>query len=154
MFASTGKTRQVIVAGIISVMIFTAGCTPHPTEPSPTPTQTTSSSGAQLPGERDGVVGATALPEDIPDAPDIRASTHISSCTATDDGWEAEGTVRNPTDTNASYAVAVFFNTTTATVIGSGQATVDVPAGAERPWQVQAVFTAPEETLCALRGAG
>lgn len=148
-----GVTAVGLTAVILGAAFLTVGCTPAPVRPDPSPSASVDA-GVQLPGEKAGVVGETALPTDIPDSPEARASTQITSCTATDDGWAAEGTVRNPTDADASYVVTVFFTSAAATVVGTGQKSVDVAAGAEATWSVAAEFTAPDETLCALRAVG
>lgn len=127
-------------------------CAPAAEEPAPTPT---AAEGApQIPGEDEGVVGATSVPEDVPDTPEVRAGTQITACTTEDDGGTAEGVVGNPTDEDATYVVTVFFTTDAATVVGSGQATVEVPAGEEADWSLAAEFVPPSDLRCALRGAG
>lgn len=136
---------------LISVFLLSA-CSAAEEEPTPTPT---AADGApQIPGEEEGVVGATSVPEDVPDAPEVRAGTQITTCTTEDDGGTAEGVVGNPTDEDATYVVTVFFTTDAATVVGSGQATVEVPAGEEADWSLTADFVPPSDLRCALRGAG
>ncbi|WP_315636790.1 MULTISPECIES: hypothetical protein [Microbacterium] len=141
-----------LTAPLLIVGFLLSACTPAEEEPAPTPT---AADGApQIPGEDKGVVGATSVPEDVPDAPEVRAGTQITTCTTEDDGGTATGVVGNPTDEDATYVVTVFFTTDAATVVGSGQATVEVPAGEEADWSLTADFVPPSDLRCALRGAG
>lgn len=150
---STRRRSIVRLAAPILILGFLlSGCTPAPEEPAPT--RTAAEGAPQIPGEDEGVVGATSVPEDVPDAPEVRAGTQITACSTEDDGGMAEGVVGNPTDEDATYVVTVFFTTDAATVVGSGQATVQVPAGEEADWSLTADFVPPSDLRCALRGAG
>ncbi|MCT1478395.1 hypothetical protein [Microbacterium sp. p3-SID336] len=151
-FSERGHLVSRIVAVCAVVLAITA-CTPQAQEETPRPS-ITATSGPQLPGEEPGVVGATKLPSDIPNSPAVRSAAKITSCAASDGGWTAAGTVTNPTEDDASYVVTVFFTNSAATVVGSGQATVEVDGGATTDWSVTSDFVAPNETLCALRGVG
>lgn len=145
------RTAAALVA-LVATGIALAACTGEPTEPEPTPT--IASGAPQIPGEKPGVVAATSVPDEVPDSPAVRAGTQITSCESGGGAGTAEGVVGNATDDDATYVVTVFFTTDAATVVGSGQTTVDVAAGEEAEWTVTADFTAPSTTLCALRGVG
>ncbi|WP_093420289.1 hypothetical protein [Saccharopolyspora flava] len=106
------------------------------------------------PGLPKGVSVATDVPVDVPNNPEVRRNVQLARCEKTETGWRAAGTARNPGQRASTYAVTVFFTTDTATVIGTGAARVDVPAGGKTDWEVAADFTAPDKTLCVLRGAG
>lgn len=153
--SAMGRDRRAVVLAVPVVLVglALAACAPAPSEPDPTP-PAVDSGAPQIPGEKRGVVAATSVPEDVPDAVELRAGTEITSCEAEDGTGTAKGVVGNPTDDDASYVVTVFFTTDAATVVGSGQTTVDVAAGDQAEWTVSAEFAAPSETLCALRGVG
>ncbi|MGG1909560.1 hypothetical protein AB1285_21615 [Microbacterium sp. NRRL B-14842] len=83
----------------------------------------------------------------------MRAGTQITTCTTEDDGGTAEGVVGNPTDEDATYVVTVFFTTDAATVVGSGQATVEVPRrGGSRLVPHRGLRAAERSSLRAARG--
>lgn len=149
--AHVRRTATALVP-LVAIGIALAACTSAPNDPEPTPT--TASGAPQIPGEDPGVVAATSVPDDVRDSPEVRAGTQITSCESDGGTGTATGVVGNPTDDDATYVVTVFFTTDAATVVGSGQTTVDVAAGEEEKWTVTADFTAPSTTLCALRGVG
>lgn len=130
MMSTRRRSIARLAAPILILGFLLSGCTPAAEDPAPT--RTAAEGAPQIPGEDEGVVGATSVPEDVPDAPEVRAGTQITTCTTEDDGGTAEGVVGNPTDEDAAYVVTVFFTTDAATVVGSGQVTVEVPP-ARRP---------------------
>lgn len=137
-------------AGLALLAVFTAaiaGCTGS----GETGATASSAANGGLPA---GVVNATAVPTAVPNDNAARKNVTMSSCKASDGGWQASGTAKNPTDQPADYTVTVFFTTSGGTVIGTGQSDVTVKPGAEEPWTVSSSFHAPSDTRCVLRGVG
>lgn len=75
---------------------------------------------------------AFGLPAVVPNDAAARKNVTVSSCKATNDGWEASGTATNPASKQTDYTVTVFFTTTGATVVGTGQSKVSVKPGAQQ----------------------
>jgi hypothetical protein len=105
-------------------------------------------------GLPNGVVGATDVPTTVPNKADLRKNVAISSCEAVEGGWAASGTASNPGKNATSYTITIFFTTDQATVISTGQTTVQVQPDGKQSWSVNQKFTAPAHTLCVLRGVG
>lgn len=123
------------------------GCTAVASEPAPKPVPSVSVNGlppgVQLPSE---------VPEDVPNDPEDRPFVAIKGCQPTDSGWAANGLVINDRDSELSYEITVFFTTEEGTVIGFGTTTVDIAGSQTSAWEVATDFTAPDPTLCVLRG--
>jgi hypothetical protein len=144
------RTRSaMLLCGLLLATAALAGCTGNVT-PSPTPT----TSAADVNGLPTGVQQATEVPTDVANTPALRANVAITECSASDGGWKAEGTAKNPGDAAQTYTITVFFTTDHGTVIGTGDTKVTVEAGKTEDWTVAAKLTPAPKTLCVLRGVG
>jgi len=132
----------VTIAGLAALSACTAATSP------PTP------SAAHVEGLPEGVRQATNVPTEVPNTPQLRHNVRIDSCTATDGGWKASGSAKNPEKTDTTYTVSVFFTTDHGTVLGAGSTKVGVPAGKTSTWSVTAQLTPAPKTRCVLRGVG
>ncbi|WP_431220635.1 hypothetical protein [Leifsonia xyli] len=105
--------------------------------------------------------GATAsirpdanVPTDVPNTPALRADVQVTACKAAGNGWMASGTAKNPGDADRSYTITIFFTSDKATVLGTGDTSVKVPAGKSTKWEVRADLTPAHGMRCVLRGVG
>jgi hypothetical protein len=145
----TRTNRPAIALALLAVSTAAlAGCT-HSGK-----TTAKSSPSAAAHGLPVGVVNATGVPSAVPNDTTARKNVTISSCKATKDGWQADGTATNPGNKQTDYTVTVFFTTTGGTVIGTGQSKVTVKPGAQQAWTISSTFHAPPDTRCVLRGVG
>lgn len=158
MRASFSRLASVIAT---STTLVLSGCSFEPTPPgvAPEPSGSTSdpspgSMSSTPRGLPKGVMGATDVPQDVANDPDLRDDVTVASCRRTPNGWRATGTARNPGQAPIDYAITVFFTTESATVIGTGTTRVAVGPGRKEAWRVEDAFEAPASTLCALRGVG
>lgn len=94
----------------------------------------------------------TGIPASVANVPQDRSAVSLSECTATDGGWRAGGTIKNPGASARTYTVTVFFTSKAATVLASQSTQVGVDPGQTQDWSVTAAFAAPEGTRCVLRG--
>lgn len=86
-----------------------------------------------------------------------RKQIQLSKCSASDGGWQAQGTATNKSgQTTADFKITVFFTTPHATVLDYAATTVRVPAGKEAQWTAAKKFEVPKDTtmLCVLRSVG
>ena len=96
------------------------------------------------------------LPPDSQLANDItkRKAVALTQCGATDGGWGASGTAKNPSSTSAAdYKITVYFTTPHATVINFATTKVSVAAGGSQTWAASQKFALPQGTqlVCVLR---
>lgn len=133
----------------LALGIALSGCTNGTPTDAGTPTAS-----ATVPGLPPGVDQVSELPTDIPNDPETRANAELDECVATENGWQASGTMSNPGDEETTTVITVFFTTDKATVVGTAQTSVTVEPGDQQDWTAEAAFTAPAQTLCVLRGAG
>lgn len=145
----TRTTSATLLGGLLLAAVALAGCTATDS-PSPSP----SASASDVNGLPTGVQQATAVPTDVANTPALRANVEITECSASDGGWKAEGTAKNPGDAAKSYTITVFFTTDHGTVIGTGDTKVTVEPGKTEDWTVRAALTPAPKTLCVLRGVG
>jgi len=153
-----GHGYLAVLAAALAATVMLSGCTGAQT-PQPTASHTprashTALAGPQIPHESPGVVGATALPTDIPNTAALRSRVQMTSCAKAAGGWSAAGTAKNPGKKAASYTITVFFLAPAGTVLGFGQTTAHVGARKAVTWHVSDTFTAPANTRCSLRGVG
>lgn len=120
-------------------------------EPAPT-TNSSTAAGPQLLGESPGVTGSTDTPANISNDAAKRAHVTLDTCTATDDGWQAEGTISNPTTSTSRYLITVFFSNTSGTVVGWSQTVTQATNEDHARWTAAAVFVAPSATICTIVG--
>jgi hypothetical protein len=149
MLSRLARRTTGTAAALLALGIVLTGCTGGAPTDAETPT-----AAATVPGLPPGVSQVTELPPDIPNDPETRANVQVNGCAATEDGWEATGTISNPGEEATTTVITVFFTTDKATVIGTAQTSVTVEPGDEQSWTAQDAFTAPTQTLCVLRGAG
>ncbi|MCW2527764.1 MAG: hypothetical protein JWM76_2624 [Pseudonocardiales bacterium] len=87
--------------------------------------------------------------------PLARKNVVQTKCGAITGGWEAGGTVNNPSTAAVTYTIVVYFTTQKSTAQASQQAVVPVPAGATVPWSTNAQFIpADDPMLCTMVGVG
>lgn len=133
---------------VLATLVFT-GCASLGPLPIPS-SNSTSGVGPQIMGQTDGVRAAVDVPTDLTIVSSKRSSVILDTCAATGDGWQAEGTARNPSADDQNFFITVFFVDTKGTVLGWSQASVSASAGADVAWSAHAVFSAPLNTSCVL----
>ncbi|PPF91248.1 hypothetical protein C5C03_00010 [Clavibacter michiganensis] len=101
-----------------------------------------------------GATSATDVPYDVANDAEIRKRTSVTGCVPIDGGWAMTGTITNASTEDATYAVTAFFTTPGATVLATGDASVDAAAQETTGWRVEAQFAVPEDVRCVLRGVG
>lgn len=131
-----------------------SSCTATPTPESSPTSNTTTTAGPQLLGESPGVTGSTDVPAKVPNDTTKRAAVTLDTCTATVDGWQAQGTITNTTTATTQYLITVFFTGTNGTVVGWSQTANEATGENPTEWTAAATFTAPAETSCTLVGVG
>ena len=137
-----------VVAGVALLVGLVSGCTASGPQPSPTPT-TRQQSVRGLPA---GVIPSTSIPTEVANDADARKNVETTGCAKVSHGWKATGVARNPGKSATTYTVVVFFTTDTATVIDTARTTVTVRPHGTAKWTAAQTFTAPQRTLCVLRG--
>jgi hypothetical protein len=156
------KPTFLVVAAALAVTTIAAGCTPSHNKDAASSSAKASASAhpsgssaskseAGLPS---GVSGATSIPSKVANNVAMRKHVAMSSCQKIDGGWSASGTATNPASTPVGYTITVFFTTTSATVVDTGQTHVDVAAGGKQPWTVSKKFHAAPSMRCVLVGVG
>jgi hypothetical protein len=130
--AVAGALTAVVVAGAL------AACTGAPASPS--------TSGAPA------TPTTIAAPSSIPNDPALRHDVAMTSCAATKGGWGARGRIVNGSREGHDYRITVLFTTSAASVIGAGDATVHVAAGATGDWTITAPIASAPTALCVLAG--
>lgn len=147
---TSNHARKALLSVLVTASLVTllSACTPNSDAgPTKSPSPTT----AGLPP---GVTGVSVLPTNVPNVPTTRAQTAISSCAAVKGGWAAGGIMANPTAEKASYTITVYFTTSSATVIGTAQTTVEVGGNSKADWTASDQFIPAPETKCVLVGVG
>lgn len=148
-FPRSNRLRTAVLGFTVSLALgalLLTGCTAS--VPSATPSATASAGSA-------GEIRPDAdVPTEVPNTPALRADVEITACERGGDGWKASGTARNSADEDTSYTITVFFTTDKATVLGTGDTTVKVPAGESAEWEIRADLTPASEMRCVLRGVG
>jgi hypothetical protein len=144
------------LAAIIGTAVFLTGCSSLPA----------SKSGEKKPAAKTApstTVKAAALRETPTSLPIIskyvndvhlRPGVFTTACHASAGGWRASGTVKNAGHTAHAFTMTVYFTDSKATVLASGQNTVQVAAGDSGTWAVTAKFFAPAAVNCVLVGVG
>jgi hypothetical protein len=131
----------------VALIGCSSGSKAHP------PTPTTAAPAPTLPA---GVTSDTSVPAHVPNNVKLRADVQIdpqpNGCHAVSGGWTAMGSAINPTTRAVTYTISVFFTTSQATVIATGQTKATVPPGAHQAWAITQHFTASAGTLCVLTG--
>lgn len=145
----THLTSIAVAAAFLLGGCAVSGPTPPSTPPTAASPATSSTPAPSLPA---GATAATNVPTAVPNDPDLRKSVTITKCAATKAGWTAQGTATNSKKTSKTYKIAVFFTSASATVLHTDSTTVTVKPGDKATWTINAKFTAPEGTLCVLRG--
>ena len=143
---SEATTRRRILATLAAVSLLgLAGCSAPDADPKPSP------SAEATAGLPDGVTPADDVPTDVENDAKARSQVTLSSCKATDDGWQAAGKAANPGKDDVTYAITVYFTTASATVIDWADTTVDVAAGEQGKWSAKKKFAAADDTQCVIR---
>ncbi len=102
-----------------------------------------------------GDTSATSVPTSVPNDITARRNVAVRSCAAAPGGWSAAGTASNPTTSQVTYRITIFFTSSQATVEGFGDATVTVGPGQMSSWTVTtAIPVADSRSQCVLRGVG
>jgi hypothetical protein len=109
-------------------------------------TSTTSTGGSQA------ATTVPSIPSNVPNVDSVRANVSMPNCSASSGGWAAGGVVKNPSATDTTYNITVFFTNSVATVLDYAQTSVPVKAHGSELWSVKATFAAPSQVLCVLRG--
>jgi hypothetical protein len=90
---------------------------------------------------------------EISDDPDVRANVSIDVCSKSQDvGWKASGTISNPTDAEATYAIVISFTNEKSSVLDRQRTDVKVAAKGKAIWAVGSDVSG-EKVNCVLRGA-
>ena len=72
------------------------------------------------------------------------------TCGSVSGGWQLTGTIKNPSSSEVSYDILVYFTTTAATVINSAETTVKVKGGDTAPFTATKQFAGPPNMLCVI----
>jgi hypothetical protein len=123
---------------LCAVTVGLAGCSGSS---APGPTTTTAATAA---------TSTTAI--GIVNNPAVRTQAAIVSCRSVSGGWEASGIATNPLGNSHRYVLTVYFTDPSATVLGSGRTSVEVPGGSSRTWHVIARLSATLPVRCVLAG--
>jgi hypothetical protein len=150
--------RSIMVVLVTAAVLSAAGCTSGSSDdkadaahPSNAPTtQSTASPPPKFIGVAHKLPKGKALRNDS----DLYKTVGLETCEKTAHGWQAGGTVDNPTGKEVGYAITVFFTDPQARTVDSALATLTVDAGASATWQAARSFKAPKHTRCVVRAVG
>ncbi|WP_133543201.1 hypothetical protein [Microbacterium sp. BK668] len=144
---TVSRRRVVPVLGaLVLAPVLFAGCAAPSSSAAPSATATPAPAG--------GIQPDANVPTDVPNIPELRGNVEISACEQAGEGWRASGTAQNPAGGDTAYTITVFFTTDQATVLGTGDTTVDLPAGESVEWEIRADLTPAAGMRCVLRGVG
>jgi hypothetical protein len=145
------KKATVGVSAIVSAAmsaVLLSSCTGHPAASTGDgkPSATASAPSEQAPPK------PASLPTEV--ANDVAARKHVAmtGCAGDAKTWSASGTASNSGHSAVKYNVTVFYTTPKATVIGSSQTSVLVPANGQAKWTTSSSFQTSTGTRCVLRG--
>ena len=117
-----------------------------------TPTPTTQRSGKSSTTHAAPAITPQSLPSSVANSILKRKNVVITSCSATDRGWQAKGVAINKSTSPATYTITVFFTTSQATAVAWAYTHVTVEPGVTSPWTATATFNPADNMLCVLRG--
>ncbi len=145
------------LAGILAVASCSSAkhsSSPTSLPPIPPKTATSEPNGSATATTRDDT-SATSVPTSVPNDITARRNVTIRSCAAAPGGWTAAGTASNPTTSQVTYRITIFFTSSHATVEGFGATTVTVGTGQVSSWTVTTDISVPDpRSQCVLRGVG
>lgn len=149
----TARVPFLLVAAAAGTAMLTA-CGPDSTNTAATSATAAANAKIAALSLPKGVSNATAIPSAVPNENTLRKTVALTACQKVTGGWQAAGTATNHASEAADYTITVFFTTSGATVIGTGDAHVHVDAGKSADWTATGTFTAPPTTQCVVRGVG
>lgn len=144
--------KPIVMIATVAALAVAAGCSTsthgsHATSGAPSSSPQTHTS---------ALISQYPLPPESQLANDVtkRKGVALTGCGATDGGWGASGTAKNPSSTSSTdYKITVYFTTAHATVINFATETVSVEPGASQTWAASKKFGLPQGTqlYCVLR---
>lgn len=92
------------------------------------------------------------LPDKVANEPTVRKNIVQTKCAAVPGGWGAAGTAANPGTAPVTYAIVVYFTTTSATTLNYAETKVTVEPGKTAEWKAEKQFHAQDKMLCPMPG--